>query len=45
MGKLLDQLGVEVGARRIADLAAPLPDAAALPAPFGIFPRYVEVAA
>jgi methionyl-tRNA synthetase len=45
MGKLLDQLGVAPAARQIADLAAPMVDAVALPSPFGIFPRHVEAAA
>jgi len=45
MGKMLDQLGVPVGARMLADLAAPLPDGVSLPAPQGVFPRYVEPAA
>jgi methionyl-tRNA synthetase len=44
MGKLLDQLGVAEGGRQIAALDAPLVDGAALPAPAGIFPRYVEPA-
>jgi methionyl-tRNA synthetase len=45
MGKLLDQLGVQADARQIADLAPQMVAGAPLPAPFGIFPRYVEVAA
>jgi methionyl-tRNA synthetase len=45
MAKLLDQLGVEQNARQIADLEPLMVEAAALPAPFGIFPRYVEAAA
>jgi len=45
MGKLLDQLGVAPENRQWAALAVPLADGAALPAPFGIFPRYVEAAA
>jgi methionyl-tRNA synthetase len=39
---LLDQLGVPEQARRFADLATPLPPSRALPAPHGIFPRYIE---
>jgi methionyl-tRNA synthetase len=45
MAKLLDQLGVAPEDRQWAALTAPLAEGAALPAPFGIFPRYVEVAA
>jgi methionyl-tRNA synthetase len=44
MSKLLDQLGVAAEARQIAALEAPLVDGAALPAPAGIFPRFVEAA-
>ncbi|HEX3954558.1 MAG TPA: methionine--tRNA ligase [Stellaceae bacterium] len=39
---LLDQLGVPAEARRFADLAQPLPPGRLLPAPRGIFPRFVE---
>jgi methionyl-tRNA synthetase len=42
---MLDQLGVPKGARQLADLETPLPDDTALPAPHGVFPRYVEPAA
>jgi len=42
---LLDQLAVPAEARRFADLADPLPAGRALPAPHGIFPRYVEAEA
>ncbi|MBV9583342.1 MAG: methionine--tRNA ligase [Alphaproteobacteria bacterium] len=42
---LLDQLAVPGAARRFADLSAPLPPGRALPAPHGIFPRYVEAEA
>jgi methionyl-tRNA synthetase len=42
MSRMLDQLGAPAAARRIADLAAPLPEGCALPAPQGVFPRYVE---
>ena len=44
MGKLLDQLGVAANARQIADLEPQMAEATPLPAPFGIFPRYVEAA-
>jgi methionyl-tRNA synthetase len=39
---LLDQLAVPADARRLADLAQPLPPGRELPAPHGIFPRFVE---
>ncbi|HKS89515.1 MAG TPA: methionine--tRNA ligase, partial [Stellaceae bacterium] len=39
---LLDQLAVPAGARRFADLPQALPPGRALPAPHGIFPRFVE---
>ena len=42
---LLDQLAVPNEARRFADLAEALPVGRALPAPQGIFPRYVEAEA
>jgi methionyl-tRNA synthetase len=42
---LLDQLAVPAGARHFADLAQPLPPSRVLPAPHGIFPRYVEAEA
>jgi methionyl-tRNA synthetase len=45
MAAMLDQLGVPAEARRIADLAAPLPGGTVLPAPQGVFPRFVEDAA
>jgi methionyl-tRNA synthetase len=45
MGRMLDQLGVANNARQLADLAAPLADGSVLPAPQGVFPRYVEPAA
>ena len=41
-GMLLDQLAVPQEARRFADLADPLPPGRELPAPRGIFPRFVE---
>jgi len=45
MARMLDQLGVPADARSLADLATPLPDGTTLPAPQGVFPRYVEPAA
>ncbi|AOX17018.1 methionine--tRNA ligase [Kozakia baliensis] len=42
MDKLLTQLGVETGERDFAALDRPLPAGRALPAPQGLFPRYVE---
>lgn len=45
MGKMLDQLGVPLHARDIAALSAPLADGIVLPAPQGVFPRFVETAA
>jgi len=42
MSRLLDQLGVPPEARQLAALETPLADGAPLPAPAGIFPRYVE---
>ncbi|HXA25367.1 MAG TPA: methionine--tRNA ligase [Acetobacteraceae bacterium] len=45
MAKMLDQLSVPEDARQLADLDTPLPDGVALPAPQGVFPRYVEPAA
>jgi methionyl-tRNA synthetase len=42
MGRMLDQLGVPAEARDIAALAAPLAAGITLPAPAGVFPRYVE---
>jgi methionyl-tRNA synthetase len=42
MGRLLDQLGVAQDRRQIAALDEALVDGASLPAPAGIFPRYVE---
>lgn len=42
MDKLLTQLGVETGERDFAALDRPLPAGRALPAPRGLFPRYVE---
>jgi methionyl-tRNA synthetase len=45
MGRMLDQLGVPADARDLASLTVPLPGGLALPAPAGIFPRHIEVAA
>ncbi|HET7881122.1 MAG TPA: methionine--tRNA ligase [Acetobacteraceae bacterium] len=45
MGRMLDQLGVPTGDRQLASLASPLHDGGILPAPEGVFPRYVEPAA
>ncbi|MEJ0019870.1 MAG: methionine--tRNA ligase [Acetobacteraceae bacterium] len=45
MARMLDQLGVPADDRQLAALAVPLADGLALPAPQGIFPRYVEPAA
>jgi methionyl-tRNA synthetase len=44
MAQMLDQLGVPEGARMLADLSVPLVDGVELPAPQGVFPRYVEPA-
>ena len=44
MGRMLDQLGVGPE-RDLAALAAPLPGGLALPAPSGVFPRFVEATA
>jgi methionyl-tRNA synthetase len=45
MAQMLDQLGVPERARMLAALTAPLQDGIELPAPQGVFPRYVEPAA
>jgi methionyl-tRNA synthetase len=45
MAGMLDQLGVAPAARQLADLGTPLPDGCTLPAPQGVFPRYIEPAA
>jgi len=42
---MLDQLGVAPEARDFAALATPLTAGIALPAPQGVFPRFVEEAA
>jgi len=44
-GKLLDQLAVGPDARRFANLDQALPGGTALPAPSGVFPRFVETPA
>ena len=44
MAKMLDQLGVPDDARDLTALASPLPAGTALPAPQGVFPRFVEEA-
>jgi len=41
MGAMLDQVGAPQDARGLADLTIPLPDGLSLPAPQGVFPRYV----
>jgi methionyl-tRNA synthetase len=45
MARLLDQLGVGADERQLAALDTPLPGGRALPAPSGIFPRFVEAPA
>jgi methionyl-tRNA synthetase len=45
MTRMLDQLGVPADARDFASLNTTLPVGALLPAPIGIFPRYVDKAA
>ncbi len=42
IGRMMDQLGIAPEARSLADLAVPLADGLGLPAPQGVFPRYVE---
>ena len=42
MRRMLDQLGVPPDARDLATLDTALPGGTTLPAPQGIFPRYVE---
>jgi methionyl-tRNA synthetase len=42
MSRMLDQLGVAADQRQLAALAEPLPDGITLPAPQGVFPRYIE---
>ena len=45
MGRMLDQLGVPLDQRALAALEVALPGGVVLPAPSGVFPRYVEDAA
>ena len=45
MARMLDQLGAAPDQRDFAALRAPLPDGTVLPAPQGVFPRFVEDAA
>ena len=45
MGRMLDQLGVGEDARDLDALTVPLPGGRVLPAPVGVFPRFVEAAA
>jgi methionyl-tRNA synthetase len=42
MSRMLDQLGVAADQRQLAALATPLRDGITLPAPQGVFPRYIE---
>jgi len=42
MARMLDQLGVPETARDLAGLMHPVPEGTKLPAPQGIFPRFVE---
>ena len=42
IGRMMDQLGVPAETRSLADLSLPLVDGTQLPAPQGVFPRYVE---
>ena len=42
--RLLDQLGVAPGARTFASMALPVAERTLLPAPAGVFPRWVEPA-
>ena len=42
MARMLDQLGVPAGARSFAALSVPLPPGVPLPAPEGVFPRFVD---
>jgi methionyl-tRNA synthetase len=44
MDRLMDQLGLPQDARKIASLESPMVEGVSLPAPAGIFPRYVETA-
>ena len=42
MGRMLDQLGIPADNRNLAALAGTLPGGTVLPAPSGVFPRFVE---
>ena len=42
MARMLDQLGAPAAARDLAALVVPLRDGTVLPAPQGVFPRFVE---
>ncbi len=42
MARMLDQLGVAADARNFAALVVPLMEGTVLPAPTGVFPRYIE---
>jgi methionyl-tRNA synthetase len=42
IGRMMDQLGVPADTRSLAALTMPLADGTVLPAPRGVFPRYVE---
>ncbi|MGI4798972.1 MAG: hypothetical protein ACRYG8_34030, partial [Janthinobacterium lividum] len=42
MSRMLDQLGVPADKRDLAALDIAIPEGGSLPAPQGIFPRYVE---
>jgi methionyl-tRNA synthetase len=44
MDRLMDQLGLPQDARKIVSLDSPMVEGATLPAPAGIFPRFVETA-
>jgi len=44
MAKLLDQLGVPADHRQLAVLETPITPGIPLPAPAGLFPRFVEAA-
>lgn len=44
MGRMLDQLAVPPSGRTLAGLAVGIPAGTALPAPTGVFPRYVAAA-
>jgi methionyl-tRNA synthetase len=41
-GKLLDSLGIPAFSRQFADLGGRIVPGIILPAPIGVFPRYVE---